>query len=217
VTAARSRALAGAALLVACGSAGPLVRTDETSVAGHRREAARERTAAEEDRQPVRTIGNELGRPIGAEPTGWPATETPRYDPTRASEAEWHLAHARAHETAALELERFEASECTGIETRERAGCPLVNHVRRIDDVPLGVLVTLDSPPSAEALARRMRCHYAFARARGFTADAAACPLYVRGLDIRASDGGVRIVGPDARTAERIRRLVRLTSLPSVR
>jgi hypothetical protein len=52
----------------------------------------------------------------------------------------------------------------------------------------------------------RMRCHYAFARARNFTREAAACPLYLRGIAIEAAAGshGIDIVGSSAELARQI-------------
>jgi hypothetical protein len=51
-----------------------------------------------------------------------------------------------------------------------------------------------------------MRCHYAYARARHFD-EAVACPLYVRGIEIRVAidPRAAEIVARDAATTKLIR------------
>lgn len=55
-----------------------------------------------------------------------------------------------------------------------------------------------------------MRCHYAFARAQGFT-DNATCALYVKGIEIRAGGDKARveIVSKDPGVSKTIRVLSR--------
>jgi len=60
-----------------------------------------------------------------------------------------------------------------------------------------------------EQVLARMRCHLAFARARGFER-VASCPLYVKGVEIQPSvPQSLEIVSSDAKVAARIRVLSR--------
>jgi hypothetical protein len=113
------------------------------------------------------------------------------------TDADRRRAHARAHELARLELERFESRECRGIEPRARAACPVLGPATAIRDVPGGVRVELKATIRVDSVVSNMRCHHAFARTRGFAVEAAACPLYVRGIRIRRSIDGraVEILG----------------------
>src|SRR5947207_7459082 len=94
-------------MLAACGGPGSTVRPDETSVEGHRDEAARERAAAaealsRENRPPMVPVVS--GSPLD------PVLPHDRPEDLRA-ESRWRLEHAQDHEEAARALERFEADE----------------------------------------------------------------------------------------------------------
>ena len=208
----------GVGALGVCSHGGE-VRPDDDSVLGHRQQAARERAVAAEDRQRVAPPGG--GLPPGTVPD--PSRPFPDGVPApspEADEARWHLEHARQHEAAAHALERFEAAECAGIDGAQRRGCPLLGPVIGIEDLPAGVRVVLGPTTSAEEVARHMRCHYAFARARGFSPEAAACPLYVRGIEISVAPGNaVQILGPNPAVAREIQRRARqqMVRAPSTR
>lgn len=59
-----------------------------------------------------------------------------------------------------------------------------------INDTPGGVSVEFVPSSSLDAVLGRMRRHYSFAQSRGFSEEAAACPLYLRGLRLaRSTDG----------------------------
>lgn len=121
------------------------------------------------------------------------------------------LSHALAHGTAALQLARFESAECRGIEPRARAACPLLGPVTAITDTPDGVRVDFHPSVPVDGVLAAMRCHYSFAEARGFSEEAAACPLYVRGLGIRRSSDAKAIditIRPSARVKD-VRQRVR--------
>jgi uncharacterized spore protein YtfJ len=197
-----------ASLLTACGSAG--VRPDEMSAQAHRQEAAYERhTAAARERR------------AAEQPQG----STPPFDPYSPSqmgldpaeklrwEAESRRAHALQHEAAARELERFEAEECKGIEPRARGACPVLGPVISLRDIPAGVRIELASSGDISGVVALMRCHLAYAESRGFEEVAAACPLYIRGIQIRASADGMalEIIGGTERLVKEIRRLSRET------
>jgi hypothetical protein len=199
-----------ALVAASCGGPGSTVRLDETSVEGHRQEAARERAAAAEarlhDEPSTRALPPNVPRPP------WdPASLT--HDPAedRRYESRWHLEHARDHEAAAAALEQFEANECRGIAPSERAACPLLGPVVSILDLPRGVRVQLASTVSVERTLAQLRCHHAFARARGFGPAAASCPLFMRGIDIKAAaDGrGIEILGSSRRQTREIQRRTR--------
>jgi hypothetical protein len=100
------------------------------------------------------------------------------------------ISHAVAHGRLARVLKDFESVECHGVAPRERAACPLLGPVVGINDVPQGVRVEFVPSISVDAVLERMRCHYSFAQARGFSEDASACPLYLRGLRLERSTDG---------------------------
>lgn len=188
-----------ALLLVAssCGSSRPsVVKPDEMSAAEHRREAARERALAEADYarfQPTAT------QPMGgvASPHEGPRLypiDVYRFNPTEKAldEAERHLRHAREHEAAAAALEQYEEAECTELSPKMRAACPLLGPVQAIDDLADGVRIRYAAGTPIAPVVAHMKCHLAFARARGWK-DAGDCPLYMKGVAIAAASDGASI------------------------
>lgn len=124
----------------------------------------------------------------------------------RQRRADDHRAHARQHEKAAQALERFEAAECIGFPPVARAACPLLRRVSRIDDIGGGVRVTFAPGAPVHAVFAHMRCHYAYARARAFE-EVVACPLYIRGVDIRRAKDplAIDITHADGRLVDELR------------
>jgi hypothetical protein len=182
------------ALLLACGTPADTVRPDEMSAEAHRQEAEREWQAAAERRRAAAAYVPPP-YPLRDPEVAQAGDGDPR---TRLwNEADNRRAHARAHERAALELERFESSACRGIERRQRAACPVLGPATAVRDVPGGVRVELKRGVSVDSVVSSMRCHHAFARTRGFGVEASACPLYVQGISIRRSADGraVEILG----------------------
>jgi hypothetical protein len=121
------------------------------------------------------------------------------------------ISHSLAHGSLAPELARFESAECRGIEPKVRAACPLLGPVTAINDLPQGVRVEFPKSVSVDRVLAGMRCHYSFARARGFSEESVACPLYMRGLRLGSSTDGRAIditVGPAAMVNE-VRKRVR--------
>jgi TusA-related sulfurtransferase len=121
------------------------------------------------------------------------------------------ISHTVAHSSAALQMERFESTECGGIAPRARAACPLLGPVTAMSDIPAGVRVEFVGSVSLDAVLAGMRCHYSFAQARGFTDEASACPLYVRGLHVARSADAKAIditIAPPSKVGD-IRRRVR--------
>jgi len=168
------------------------VKPDDMSAAQHREEAAREDEAARQhakDYDPKATVPTPFHPAAGTGTTEY-MFPLSVYNPTEVQlqHADAHRAHAKQHEKAAQALEHFEAAECVGFPPAARAACPLMRPVTRIDDIGGGVRVTFAAGTPVQAVFAHMRCHYAYARTRAFE-DAASCPLYLRGIDIkRASD-----------------------------
>jgi hypothetical protein len=131
------------------------------------------------------------------------AATQPRVNPEGSTDA--HRTDASEHEAAAEVLARFEAAECGGLPERSRAACPSLGPVAKIADVPWGVRVTFAPGTRVDAVVAHMRCHYAFARARGFDARA-SCPLYMPGLHIQqAGTLTVQLEAPDRGHVEELR------------
>lgn len=177
---------------LSCAGSNAGVKPDQMSASGHRAAAAREKESAADDERrydpgaarvtalaPVDTPGSAPSLPIVI------SNPTDRY----LRDADQHRRHAQQHEAAARALEKFEAAECRDVAVAERAACPLLGPAASISDVPGGVRVQLAAGARVDALVARMRCHYAYARARGFD-EAVSCPLYLPGIEIKASRDG---------------------------
>jgi hypothetical protein len=203
-----ARLIALFCLAAACASSGGPVPVEEGSAEAHRLEAERERQAARDlEREAAQrpweldpSYNPDRDRAMGREPAN------DRWD-----EAERRRAHARTHAAAAASLERFESDACAGVEPRERAACPLLGPVTAFRDIRGGVRVELAPGTPVASLVASMSCHHAFARARGFSPEAAACPLYIPGIRLRQSVDGqaVEILGSTLGTAEEIRKRAR--------
>lgn len=103
-----------------------------------------------------------------------------------------HREAAARHLAAAAELNAFEDKECEGIPEPERPACPLITgRIRMVQEMPWGVELWMKDGVAAGPLAQRMRCHFAFARKRGFPAP--TCPLYQPGVEITVGEQGAAI------------------------
>jgi hypothetical protein len=195
--------------LAACASKSREVRPDEMSAEAHRREAAAERR-----RSDAEMALYDPGRPI---PPGSPSSSDRLYPeliyaPTNPTshhlyEAQRHSDHARAHEAAAAELEKFEETDCRDFPPKTRAACPVLGAMRA-EDLPNGVRLHLGPAMPVDATLAHMRCHMAWARTRGF-APTATCPLYLRGTEIRRSGDAIDLVSDDPIVAKRLQQLAR--------
>lgn len=177
-----------AALALSCATATPR-REESLSAAQHRQEAARERTLASQETTPYQV-------------TVWPGDGKAHAIDLAAR----HLRHAEQHEAAAVALEASEEQECKSIPPKARAACPLLGPVQELLDRGDGVRIVFPPDTDVAALLARMRCHLAFARARGFS-DVAECPLYMRDVDISApaADGNaIEVRSRDAAIAYQI-------------
>ena len=173
----------------ACTSSGKSVRPDEMSAEAHRQEAARvERQATSESK----VAPPNLALSPNGNPEGYYAPVNPS-----GPDADAHAArlsrHAQQHLAAAAELEGFEESECKNIPPASRAACPLLGPAVAVENVAQGARVRFSDKAKVPSIVAGMRCHLAYARARGFDR-VAGCALYVRGLEI--------VVPADGRTVE---------------
>ena len=201
--------LAVASLPGACGGGSTAVRPDEMSAEAHRREAQKVARAAQAERQEANAA---RGMPsVVSAPSSDPMGSFNLPDPEQVrtqhlSRARELSEHGRQHEAAAAYLERFEAAECEAIPPAARAACPFLGPVVEIVDVPGGVEVRFAKGARVDAILAQMQCHFAYARARAFK-EVASCPLYIRGIEIRAGATplAIDVVSSDARVAREVR------------
>ncbi len=210
-----SHLIGWAALAAACAASPAAVKPDEMSAGAHRQEAARERMLAEEDYARYQPRASapipQVPQPDG--PRMYPL-DLYRYNPTERAigEAEQHLRHAREHEAAARALEQYEEADCGRLPPKVRAACPVLGPVQSVEELPDGVRIHLPPGAPRDTVLAHMRCHLAFARARGF-GGVADCPLYMRGVEIAAGAdaGAIELRSGDAETARQIRLRSRVT------
>lgn len=190
-----------------CAQSNQNVRPEEMSAEAHRQEAQKVGSQADKEQKAGDTRPQpNLVATGGGNPQGY------IYDVAVYDARNEHLVrarqlrdHARQHEAAATALDQFENNECRNFPTATRAACPLLGPVVRIDNIDRGVRVEFEKGTRVDAVLAHMRCHLAFAAARGF-ADASSCPLYMKGVEIRAGSAPrtAEIVGGDATAAREI-------------
>jgi hypothetical protein len=200
-------------MLIVCGlGCAATTQPDDLSAEAHRRLAARERAAADEHaaRFQPGVSGPLPGGAIGEPGVPGMALWSGPYNPTigELREADRHLSHALAHEQAAAALEHFEAQECVAVPPRLRAACPLVP-TATIEDLAEGVRLHMKNASAARDVVASMRCHLAYARARGFDA-VPDCALYLPGVEIVERAEGIDVVSRRSGVAAEIRRRAHL-------
>jgi len=190
-----------------CGSVAP--RPDDMSVAAHRREAQKEAAAAQNERQQADSaqVTPTFVSAPSSDTQGYfilPDREQVRTE--RLSRAQQLSDHARQHEAAAAYLEHFEEAECKAVPAAARAACPFLGPAVEVVDIPGGVELRLAKGARVDAILAQMRCHFAYAQSRGFN-DVPSCPLYMKGIDIRAAATplAIDVVSSDARVAREVR------------
>jgi hypothetical protein len=193
---------------VGCGQSSQAVKAPDQSAESYHQQAARE--AAASQRELVAGSGApapNLNASGGNNPQGY------YFDVSVYSTRDQHLArarelseHAQQHEALAAKLESFEETECKQFPAATRAACPLLGPVKTLVDSPNGVKVEFAPGTRVDAVLAHMRCHLAFAQARGFESSSAACPLYIRGIEIRpgADPNVIEIVSANPRVAHEI-------------
>lgn len=188
-------------LCATCGGGNQAVKPDDMSAGQHRQQALQERQLAGIERNKYRP---EDDRPIAGGKGDLEAATNPTEG--HLAIAAQHEKHARQHEAAARTLEKFEQDECGKLPSATRAACPLVGPVRSLDDIPGGVRVSLVPGSPVDAIVSHMRCHYAFARARGFSENV-TCPLYIQGIEIKRGSvpDSIEIVSPNPTVEQTLR------------
>jgi hypothetical protein len=124
--------------------------------------------------------------------------------------AQRHARAAREHARAARALEDFEELECQAFPRETRAICPLEAQTASVEDIFSGVRVHLAEGTNVNAAITHMRCHQAFARARG-REGMDSCPLYMPGVWVErhATSEAVDFLALDPDDVERLRRRTR--------
>ncbi len=179
---------------VACGGARSSEPESPATVEQHRQAAAEEdRAAAEHEAQYAQGRHEEQGVPNSEL---WFGVEV--YDPSEFHWREAREARRRAaqHRAAAEELESYEERECGRFPPGTRTQCALLSVVE-VRDVPNGVALELVEGVNTEAVADHIRCHIAFAAARGRDR-IAHCPLYVDGVAVQVDDEGLLLLTTNA-------------------
>lgn len=203
------RLFAATTLLAACAAAHKPVHPEEMSAAAHRREAAFERSRADawlaRHEPPAAAMAPGIQ---GTDPSITVLELRGPYNPAlrHVTAAERHALHALEHERAAAALEAAEEEACRDVPGPARAACPTLGPVVALEPLDDGVRFVLPEGAPVAALLARMRCHLAYARTRGFPASS-ECPLYVRGVALRAGSDGrsIEVVSHDADVARTIK------------
>lgn len=178
-----------ASMLVVIGCRGETsgARPDDMSAEAHRRQAS---THGDESRRHQRQydpgavrLSSGRGRVAGESYFG-----TDVYNPTEVHRrhAAEHRQHAGDHQSAAEALDVFEQVECREFPAETRRLCPLLGYQATVLEIPGGVRLTFPEGTPLDAVLHHVRCHVAFARARG-REGMSNCPLYVEGAS--ASEG----------------------------
>jgi len=200
--------LALSTLSAACAGSQRTVRPDEMSADAHRQEAVKvsEQAITETETKvpPPNLAANPGGNPEGYFSPVNP--QTPQAE--QAARSERLQTHARQHLNAAKDLETSEDAACKSSPGAERAACPLLGPATTVEDIPRGIRIFFAGGARVDAILTNMRCHLAYARARGF-AEVNSCPLYVRGVDIVRGPGARSIdivsTSENAKVADEIR------------
>jgi hypothetical protein len=214
---------AGLVLALGCSWLRPGTRPDDMSAQAHRREAE-EHARWEAEHQ--RAYHPEARSRAGASPEFGPHPQRSRfgyrysdlywdvreYNPTQVhrDRAKRHSDLAREHAKAARALEEFEESECQAFPRETRVVCPLVAQVESMQDVFGGVRVHLAEGVNVNAAMTHLRCHQAFARARG-REGMDSCPLYMPGVWVERfrSSREVDLLALDPDDVDELRRRAR--------
>jgi hypothetical protein len=183
------------------------------SAEAHHKEAQKEEQGAQEETQIARTEWPSEPMNALAVPDQYLSQTTQDPKTMHLVRARYLEEHAREHERAAAELERFEDKECQSLPGTKREACPMLGPIVETKDIDGGVRVRYRDGTDVQAMLPLMRCHYAYARAHGFQ-DNHDCPLYVRGEGFRAASepNALEIVSQDtkdSKTVAEIRRRVR--------
>lgn len=207
--------LAAAFLFAGCGSTAAGVRPDDMSAEEHARQARAEEAAAdrhEAQYDPAAVETREATGGVAARNEGGGAVRSVNPTAVHREEAATHHEHAEQHAAAAQALRAYEAAECRAFPPETRAACPLLSDVTGVTDIAGGVRISFAPGAPLDALIARMRCHFAYARTRAYEG-MQSCPLYIRGVDVRAGAGNsIELFGADPATVHAIREEARMTT-----
>lgn len=164
-------------------------RNESMSAEKHEQEAAKlvarandEAQVSESEAPPPNLTVNPTGNP-----QGYYYPVNPSVPPANPARVQRLDRHAREHLVIATGMKVFEDDACRDVPAAERPTCPLLGPVAALDDIPGGVRVRFTEKANVDAIADKIRCHLAYARARGFE-QVASCPLYVRGVALNRTD-----------------------------
>ena len=183
----------------------------ETTEEGHEVEAAKERQEAKADKALYDPGAEQLTQigPSGPAGVEGAAGILVTVNPTSAhlADAEAHARHAKQHEQAALQLEKFEDVACQGITAGERFACPTLMS-DAMATLPNGVRLHT-GPKRLPTVLAHMRCNLAFAHAHGYGEDA-LCPFAIKGVvaNPAADQTGVELTSTDPQAVEALHHLV---------
>ncbi len=188
------------AVLATCG--GAKVQLDETTAEGHEREAAVERELAQKEKaayDPNRAQLREVQPPRFDAATPMLISVNPTVAHLSAAEA--HQRHSHQHQLAAIQLQAFEDEACKPVEPASRASCPSLI-ATAVERLPKGIRLRCE-PEQVDKILAEMRCHLAFARARGYDS-AYLCPFALKGVVASAATdrSGVDLTAEDASTTK---------------
>ena len=203
-------------LVVLMGCASTKTGTHEMSLEEHR--AASE----EEGDQAMRNQGavdpaypGEASAPYADRVTGRQDFATETSSGIRVLRYGEHSKHAKQHEQTAQLLATFEEAECMRSPEHDRATCPILVVVSRVENIRTGVRLYLAPGVDTQQVVNHMRCHHAFGRVHGFE-EMDACPLYLQQLQIREVEPGViELTGRGANRVEEIQRRSREHVVPA--
>jgi hypothetical protein len=195
---------------VSAGSCSHEVKPDDMSAEAHHDKAQKEQSAAEKEKEIARSDWPP-NEPMNSEsiPDLYLSQTTQDPKTMHLVRARYLEEHAREHERAAAELEKFEDVQCKSLPGAKRSACPMLGPVVGTQNIEGGVRVRYRSGTDVNAVLPLMRCHYAYARAHGFqgTED---CPLYIRGEEFRVAPepNAIDIVSNDTKTVAELRKRI---------
>ena len=202
--------LSFAALLTSCASSG--TKPDDMSAQEHRAAAEKERQEAAKHAQQydpkatgTRPIDPSHANHGGAE-LGDAFWDEETYNPTASHKAvaDKHEKLAEAHEKAAAALESFEEATCKSFPPATRKVCPLNGTVTRAEEIDGGVRLFFAPSVPIDAVVAHVKCHFGFARVNGYDG-MSGCPLYVKGVQVKAGEHSIDLLGADDATVSEIR------------
>lgn len=195
--------------LTSCATPG--AQPDDMSASAHKAEARREEAEAKAHEAQFNPTAVTWHTRFESDTDAYDVLPEYYYNPTEGhlARAERHLAHAKAHREAALELESFLREECVGFKVKTRAQCPLLGGVESMIEIDGGVRFVVSAGVDPDGLVAHMKCHFAVGRAAAYEA-MSGCPLYLKDLFIsRVGDRDVELTSTNAEVVPLLRERMR--------